>query len=256
VRHAYFWDKDFQKIRIIALSVSVAIHCLVFLGLLIYEYRVVDGKTDLKELLFGGSGGGGGEGAEDDMLQFGPQGDEANSQGKEAEETREFTLIQIHVYNDAEIANPVVKKEEVKRSSTKRKKQKQIIAENLPTRWVRRGTGPGSGGGAGGGSGGGIGAGQGYSIDWGGKGSRRLLSGRLPRYPDGTDKEMPVTLEFTVLADGSISKITPKVKSDELLERAAMKALQTWRFESLPMELGQKTQTGDVTFNFIFPKEK
>jgi len=256
VRHSYFGDKEFQRIRIIALSVSVAIHCLVFLGLLIYEYRVIDGKTDIKELLFGGSGGGGGEGADDDMLQFGQQGNETNGQGKEAELMHEFTLLQIHVYNDAEIANPVIKKEEVKRSSVKRKKQKPIIAENLPTRWVRRGTGPGSGGGAGGGSGGGIGAGQGFSIDWGGKGSRRLLSGRLPRYPHGTDKEMPVTLEFTVLADGSISKITPKVKSDELLERAAIMALQTWRFESLPVELGQRTQTGDVTFKFIFPKEK
>ncbi|MBI3765937.1 MAG: TonB family protein, partial [Ignavibacteriales bacterium] len=159
-------------------------------------------------------------------------------------------LIQIHVYNYVENATPVPKKEEPKPTTTKRHKQKPIIAENLPTRWVRRGTGPGSGGGAGGGSGGGIGRSQGYSIDWGGAGSRRLLSGRLPSYPEGTDKQMAVILQFTVLPDGSVDAIIPARKSDELLERAAIGALRTWRFDPLPSQMDQKFQIGRVTFNF------
>jgi TonB family protein len=136
--------------------------------------------------------------------------------------------------------------------ATKKKKQKRqvIIAENLPTRWIRRGTGPGSGGGAGGGAGGGIGRGQGYSIDWGGTGSRRLLSGRLPRYPEGSDKQMLVTLQFSVLPDGSVEAIIPTRKTDELLEGAAIAALRTWRFDPLPAQVEQKPQSGKVTFNF------
>ena len=143
------------------------------------------------------------------------------------------------------------KKEEPKPFARKKKKKQQmIIADNLPTRWVRRGTGPGSGGGAGGGSGGGIGKSSGYSIDWGGTGGRRLLSGRLPLYPEGTDKQMPVTLQFTVLPDGSVEDIIPVRKSDELLEESAIAGLSTWRFEPLPSQLGLKTQRGKVTFHF------
>jgi TonB family protein len=112
------------------------------------------------------------------------------------------------------------------------------------------GVGPGSGGGTGGGSGGGIGAGQGYAIDWGGTGSRRLLSGRIPQYPKGTDKQMAVVLQFSVLPDGSVEQIRPARKTDELLERAAIAALSTWRFDPLPPQVAQTAQTGKVTFNF------
>ena len=115
---------------------------------------------------------------------------------------------------------------------------------------MRKGVGPGSGGGTGGGSGGGIGAGKGFAIDWGGNGSRRLLSGRLPEYPKGTDKQLAVVLQFYVLPDGSVGRIIPLRKSDELLERAAISALQTWRFDPLPSQIEQKPQSGAITFNF------
>jgi TonB family protein len=81
-------------------------------------------------------------------------------------------------------------------------------------------------------------------------GSRRLLSGRVPKYPDGTDKEMPVLLQFIVLPDGSVSSIIPLRKSDELLEREAISALRTWRFDPLPVQFEQIPQTGKITFQF------
>ena len=97
----------------------------------------------------------------------------------------------------------------------------------------------------------GAGKSTGYSIEWSGVGFRKLLSGRMPRYPEGTDKEMPVVLQFTVLPDGSVMGVIPLRRSDELLEREAISALQTWRFDPLPQQFEQKPQAGKVTFNFI-----
>lgn len=102
---------------------------------------------------------------------------------------------------------------------------------------------------------GGAGKSTGYSIEWAGSGSRRLLSGRIPRYPEGTDKELPVTLQFSVLPDGSVTGIIPLYRSDELLEREAIQALQTWRFDPLPPQFEQKSQTGKITFKFVLQKE-
>jgi len=97
----------------------------------------------------------------------------------------------------------------------------------------------------------GAGKTTGYSIEWSGVGSRKLLSGRMPRYPEGTDKEMPVLLQFSVLPDGSVTGIIPLRRSDELLEREAINALRTWRFDPLPAQFEQVPQTGKVTFNFV-----
>jgi protein TonB len=97
---------------------------------------------------------------------------------------------------------------------------------------------------------GGSGKSTGYSIDWAGSGTRRLISGRLPRYPEGTNKELPVLLQFTVLPDGSVSGVIPVMKSDMLLEREAIAALKTWRFDPLPPQFEQKPQEAKITFIF------
>ena len=102
---------------------------------------------------------------------------------------------------------------------------------------------------------GGAGKSTGYSIEWVGSGSRRLLSGRIPSYPEGTNKELPVTLQFSVLPDGSVTGIIPLLRSDELLEREAVQALQTWRFDPLPPQFEQKPQMGKITFKFVLQKE-
>jgi len=251
VRNPYHSEKDFRKIRTRALVLGLIIHSTLLFGLFWQQQRAAEIARQ-EELQFGSSGGGGGEGEKDEMIQFGPQSNPPDGeQGRE--NITQFTLLDIHVYDDRTPVNPVPVKEEptvAAKTKKKNKKAQTIIAENLPTRWVRRGTGPGSGGGAGGGSGGGIGRGIGYSIDWGGTGGRRLLSGLLPKYPEGTDKNMLVVLQFNVLPDGSVEGIMPVRKSDQILEGAAIAALRTWRFEQLPTEFGQKVQSGKVSFNF------
>jgi TonB family protein len=251
VKRSYFSEREFRWVRVVAVIGSLSLHLAFFIGLLFLPRggSGMIGPT-ISEIVFGGSGGGGGEGSEHSAIQFGSQGYTESEFAREHPTGPGVNLIKIHVYTDAEQGIPVPKKEEPKKRRVSTKKAKPVIAENLPTRWIRRGVGPGSGGGTGGGSGGGIGGGQGYSIDWGGNGSRRLLSGRLPRYPEGTDKQMTVTLRFSVLPDGTVEAIMPTRKTDELLERAAITALRTWRFDPLPSQIAQEAQFGKVTFNF------
>ena len=144
-----------------------------------------------------------------------------------------------------EMKNPSAESIPTAKKSTKAtslsSRRSKSTAEDTPVSKHRR---------ARGGTAGGAGKSTGYSIEWSGTGSRKLLSGRLPKYPEGTDKEMPVLLEFTVLPDGSVSSVIPLRRSDELLERESISALRTWRFDPLPPQLEQKPQAGKITFIF------
>lgn len=252
MRKSYYSEKDLRRNRTVAIVASLLLHSMVTIGLFFANRPPSAEERPAEEMTFGSSGGGGGEGKEGQVDEFGPASRQTIRFGDELLTTTEMTLVDVEIIDEhVENAVPVIKKEEPKpKKKRMRAAMPSIIAENLPLRHVRRGVGPGSDGGTGGGSGGGIGRGQGYAIDWGGTGSRRLLSGRLPLYPKGTDKQMAVVLLFAVLPDGSVEQIRPSRKSDELLERAAIAALQTWRFDPLPLQVAQTAQTGKVTFNF------
>lgn len=255
-RRLYGFENAFRKYRINAIATSLLLHGVVIVGLFIYLQRdnVIDDPA-MEDLDFGSSGGGGEEHSnKNEPVEFGAH------EAMQEDPTAIFrkatvNLIKIELQQElskVENALPVLEKEKPKPLvARKLKPKKSIIAENLPIGHRRHGgDGPGSDGGMGGGSGGGIGARQGYSIDWGGTGSRRLLSGRLPEYPKGTDKQMAVVLRFSVMPDGSVDQVLPTRRTDELLERAATVALRSWRFDPLPTPVAQRSQTGRVTFNF------
>lgn len=258
VRKSYFSDRDFQKNRTVAITTSLLLHGVLVVGLFLYVQHQQSEHPDAEpgDLNFGSSGGGGAVNANQGPVEFGEHQAMQEERPDRFLNKSEVELIQIHVIEPeihAEYATPVpVKpKEKPKLVKSKSKPRPSIIADNLPIGHVRHGgEGPGSGGGAGGGSGGGIGARQGFAIDWGGSGSRRLLSGRRPEYPKGTDKQMAVVLKFSVLPDGSVDAILPTRRTDELLERAAVTALRTWRFDPLSLAVAQRSQSGEVTFNF------
>jgi len=240
-------EYDERTARIIGLVSGLASHIILVLLLLFVGSNSPELSIIPPEVFGGSGGGGGGEESKERVIEFGPSSESSPDAELGEQNSTSFHILNLKVISPVEEGTPVVKKEPVKPST--RKRRSVAIAEPVPKRHIR-GVGPGSGGGAGGGSGGGIGPGQGYSIDWGGLGSRRLLSGRLPKYPSGTDKEMPVQLEFTVLADGTVSDVIPTRKSDEILEREAISALLTWRFDPLPSQYEQKSQVGRITFNF------
>jgi TonB family protein len=240
-------NADSKRIRLIAILSSTIAHFLFFSLLFLFQ-RHVPFVEKLLELDWRGGGGGGGGGLKVYEIEFGPQSGDQTETTEDVYRKEKFTVTHVKIENFANQGIPVVHEEKPKKAQKKRVAER-LYGENLPTKH-RRGYGPGSGGGMGGGSGGGIGKSSGSSIDWGGTGSRRLLSGHLPKYPEGTTKEMAVALQFSVLPDGSVTSVIPLRKSDELLEREAVAALRTWRFEPLPEQIEQKTQVGKITFNF------
>ena len=258
VKGSYFSERDFRKNRVIAVVWGLLLHFALVAVVFFVLVKHVENSAAVApdELSFGASGGGGAEDANEGPVEFGPHHATREDPFVQRLKSTEVELIQIHILQPelpVENALPVPErpKEKPKIVQKKSKPKPPIIASQLPIGHVRHGgAGPGSGGGTGGGSGGGIGARQGYAIDWGGSGGRQLLSGALPQYPKGTDKQMAVVLIFVVLPDGTVKGINPTRRTDELLERAAIRALQTWRFDPLPSAVAQVDQSGKVTFNF------
>lgn len=92
--------------------------------------------------------------------------------------------------------------------------------------------------------------GFGFELDFGGKGKRRIYSYNLPDYPEGVAKEIDVKLRFTILPDGTVSRIIPLIKADARLEFAAINSLRQWRFEPIPANAKQIDQTVVITFPY------
>lgn len=90
----------------------------------------------------------------------------------------------------------------------------------------------------------------GFDIDWGGKGTRKIYSFILPQYPDGVKKEVNIKLQFTILPDGTVGTIIPKMKADTRLENAAINSLRQWRFEALSPHQKQVEQTAVIVFPY------
>ncbi len=92
--------------------------------------------------------------------------------------------------------------------------------------------------------------GDGFSIDFGGRGKRKIYHHPLPDYPAGVAKEIDIRLRFTILPDGTVSQIIPVIKADSRLETAAINSLSQWRFEPLPKHAKQVSQTVVITFPY------
>ena len=90
----------------------------------------------------------------------------------------------------------------------------------------------------------------GFDIDWGGKGTRKIYSFTLPQYPDGVKKEVNIKLQFTILPDGTVGTIIPKMKADTRLENAAINSLRQWRFEALSQNQKQVEQSAVIVFPY------
>lgn len=96
----------------------------------------------------------------------------------------------------------------------------------------------------------GMGEGYGYSMSWLRGGTRRKISGALPKYPPGVNVEAQIGILAVVTPDGSIKSVQPVRKANTQLENAAMKELRYWKFEPLRSSAPQIDQTCIVTFNF------
>ena len=224
---------DDRRIRIVSAFGSLLLHLLIIILLSFVVWG--PNPSELIELDWGGSSGAPNQNIAQSENNPSRQRESAQPQGSTAQSKVDLPGMR----SPSEAAIPVAKKASSKTSVGK--KEEQSARENITSPRRRR---------AKDGAAGGSGKSTGYSIEWSGTGSRRLLSGRIPQYPEGTDKEMPVRLQFSVLPDGSVTGIIPLVRSDEILEREGISALRTWRFDPLPPQFEQKAQVGKITFIF------
>lgn len=112
---------------------------------------------------------------------------------------------------------------------------------------------PGSGTGMAPGTGGlgeGVEKGVAFSIQWTRGGTRRKISGELPKYPVGVNVEAQIKILAVVRPDGSVQSTQPAQKGNTTLEDVAMKEVRFWKFEPLRSSQPQLEQSAIVTFLF------
>ncbi len=90
-----------------------------------------------------------------------------------------------------------------------------------------------------------------YSMQWGDGGTRRLLVGDLPVYPEGVNVETQIRIEAVVMPGGKVRSMRPVQKGNIRLEQAAMAEVREWVFEPLASRVRQVDQVCLITFNFV-----
>jgi TonB family protein len=96
-----------------------------------------------------------------------------------------------------------------------------------------------------------VGKSVGYSMQWGDGGTRRLIAGDLPEYPEGVSVETQIRVEAVVTPAGKVRTVRPIQKGNKRLEDAALNQVRKWLFEPLGAGVRQVDQTCNITFNFV-----
>lgn len=159
---------------------------------------------------------------------------------------KDAELPDTHNADDEKISNKVDTKKI--KDDIASSKIKPLTKSDLKSTGTGNGTGNTNGNGIG--TGGDGNGGFGFELDFGGRGKRRIYSYFLPPYPEGVSKEIDLRLRFTILPDGTVSKIIPLIKADARLESSAINSLRQWRFEPIPPNMKQSEQTVVITFPY------
>ena len=77
--------------------------------------------------------------------------------------------------------------------------------------------------------------------------NRKVLSYNLPKSPSGLDYDTEITLGFTLLPDGTTSRIIPILRDGSILEKLCIEALREWQFSMVP---GNEELSGEIVFKF------
>jgi len=221
----------------ISYSVSLLFHILVVILLLFINLSFDYSPSEYVELSFGVSTEMGSSGAQGNKIEKIDEvaKPEVKSQTEfKSKEVKEVELPLAKNTEDENVVVPADKEKEIAEESTE--ETTELNNSNITT----SGQGNES-----------LGDGSfGFDIDWGGKGTRKIYSFVLPNYPDGVKKEVNIKLQFTILPDGTVGTIIPKIKADARLENAAINSLRQWRFEALSSNQKQGEQTAIIVFPY------
>ncbi|MBT8378182.1 MAG: hypothetical protein KJN64_03015 [Ignavibacteria bacterium] len=218
-------------------AISVLVHTFIVVVLLVMNLSFDYAPTEFVEVSFGISnenGSSGAEGNKIDQIEEISENSEVNKTENKNEKVNEVELPISENTSDDNIIKPAEDDNEVSEQST------EISTETVTSNVSSTGQGNEA-----------EGEGSfGFDIDWGGNGTRKIYSFILPQYPEGVKKEVNIKLQFTILPDGTVGTIIPKIKADTRLENAAINSLRQWRFEALNSNQTQVEQTALIVFPY------
>ncbi len=226
-----------KKNTSISYIISVILHTIVILLLLAVNLSFDYNPSEFVELSFGISdedGSSGAEGNKIDKIEEIAENNNINKTENKNEEVTDVELPESESTSEDNIIRPADDDKEISEESS------EISTETVTSNVSSTGQGNEA-----------EGEGSfGFDIDWGGKGTRKIYSFILPQYPEGVKKEVNIKLQFTILPDGTVGTIIPKIKADTRLENAAINSLRQWRFEALSSTQKQVEQTAIIVFPY------
>lgn len=226
-----------EKSTKISYTVSLIVHVLLIGLFLLINMSFDYAPTDYVELSFGISSETGSSGAQGNQVVNIEEISEMEMQNTTEEQNREVNEVDLPVSVNTSEENIIIPADKDKQIAEENKNENTDEVNSTVTS-----TGQGNES---------VGEGNlGFDIDWGGNGTRKIYSFLLPQYPDGVKKEIDIKLEFTILPDGTVGTIIPKMKADTRLENAAINSLRQWRFESLRNNQRQAEQKALIVFPY------
>ncbi len=218
----------------ISFFVSLAIHLIIIFAFALINITIEADETEFVTLGFGTYGKLSSSGGKSEKEQE----DEIPKKVEEKREKPKEEEIDLPTAENTDDENIIAEKEKTEEKvEPEPKKVKPLITDEDENSKGKDNIGEGEGN-------------FGFEIDFGGKGIRKIYSYNLPPYPEGVSKEIDVKLRFSILPDGSVSKIFPLIKADTRLEMAAINSLRQWRFEPLPSIQKQVEQTAVIIFPY------
>ena len=226
-----------EKSTGISYTVSIFVH-VILIGLFLLINMSFDySPADYIELSFGISSESGSSGAEGNLVENIEEISELEMQSTTEEQNREVNEVDLPVSETTSEENIIIPADEEKEIAEENNNEntEEVNSNVTSTGQGNESVGDGS---------------LGFDIDWGGNGTRKIYSFLLPQYPEGVKKEIDIKLEFTILADGTVGTIIPKMKADTRLENAAINSLRQWRFEALRNNQRQAEQKALIVFPY------
>ena len=226
-----------EKSTGISYTVSIFVHAILIGLFLLINMSFDYAPADYIELSFGISSESGSSGAEGNLVENIEEISELEMQNTTEEQNREVNEVDLPVSENTSEENIIIPADEEKEISEENNNEntEEVNSNVTSTGQGNESVGDGS---------------LGFDIDWGGNGTRKIYSFLLPQYPEGVKKEIDIKLEFTILADGTVGTIIPKMKADTRLENAAINSLRQWRFEALRNNQRQAEQKALIVFPY------
>jgi len=226
-----------DKISTKSVSISLIFHAIIFLLFMLMNLSFDYKPSEYVELSFGVSTQMGSSGSKGKQIEKVEEVSKPEEESTTEEKNKEIKVVDLPVTkntDDESVIKPAADDEEVATIS-KTKTEENNVSSVTTSGQGNESEGEGS---------------FGFDINWGGKGQRKIYSFNLPSYPEGVKKEVDIKLQFTILPDGTIGTIIPKIKADTKLENAAINSLRQWRFEALDESQKQVEQTAIIIFPY------